>query len=313
LVDLAKRAGADAVKFQTFKAENLVTDSAQQATYQKQNTGCVESQFEMLKKLELSFNDFKKIKNYCDQVGVTFLSTPFDEECADFLVSELNMPYIKVSSGDANNLPFIDFLLQYKKPLIISTGMCSLEEVDQVVEHVNSKNGELTLLHCTSNYPCQLDEVNLRVISTFQKRYQIGVGYSDHTLGYEIALAAVAMGASIIEKHYTLDTQMPGPDHLCSLNPDELVQMIKSIRELELAMGSNVKAPSKSEMETRLIVRKSLVLAKKMEAGSLITEEDVIIKRPGTGISPNDLPKVIGRQLKKNKQDNEILTWDDLV
>ena len=314
LVDAAQAAGADAVKFQTFKAENLVTPQAARAKYQEKNIGGNESQYEMLKRLELSFSDFVRLQKYCNKKEIQFLSTPFDEESAQFLIQELGMSYIKVPSGEVANLPFLKTLASFQKPMIVSTGMSDLQEVRSAVAAIQSvpKSGPVTLLHCTSNYPCPFEEVNLNAMQTLRETFHLPVGYSDHTMGIEIPIAAVALGAVVLEKHFTLDRALQGPDHACSLIPKELKEMVVAVRRVEQSLGSGEKKPTASELETRNLVRKSLVLTRSLSAGTLLTAKNFVSKRPGDGISPNDLEKIIGLPLAVDKKAGETLHWNDI-
>lgn len=314
LVDIAVVAGADAVKFQTFKAEHLVTKGLDRADYQKTNLGGGETQFEMLKRLELSQNDFASLKEYCDRQKILFLSTPFDQESALFLVREIGMTHVKIPSGELTNLPFLRFLASLEKPLILSTGMADLQEVRVAVRTLRqiSEKIALTLLHCTTSYPCPEEEVNLQAMQTLRETFSAPVGYSDHTLGWEIPVAAVALGASVIEKHFTLDRQMKGPDHQASLEPEELKSMIKSIRKIEIALGSAEKRPTASELRIREFGRRSLVTSKPLLAGSALQEIDLVARRAGVGISPAERDRLIGRRLKVDKAEGEVIRWEDL-
>lgn len=314
LVDVAVEAEADAVKFQTFKADRLVTASAERADYQKKNIGGKENQYEMLKKLELSFEDFAEIKKYCDRKGIQFLSTPFDEESVKFLVEDLKMERIKIPSGEVVNLPYLRYATSFQRPMILSTGMSDLNEVGRAVEAIRevSPSVSLTLLHCTSNYPCLFAEVNLKAMQTLRNRFGVPVGYSDHTMGIEVAVAAVALGAVVIEKHFTLSRNLPGPDHRCSLEPDELKQMVISVRNVEKALGDGEKQPTLSEIKIKQHIRKSLVLTKDMSAGSVISRQDLTSKRSGVGISPNEIEKLIGLKLRINKKVDETIDWKDV-
>ncbi len=314
LVDIASASGADAVKFQTFLADKLVTSSAEKAEYQKKNTGAEESQYEMLKKLELSFDDFERLQAYCRKKGIRFLSTPFDEESAVFLIDKLKMDKIKIPSGEVINLPFLRFLAKFGKPLILSTGMSDMGEIERAVETVfeTSPALSLSLLHCTTNYPCPMDEVNLRAMITLKEHFGLPIGYSDHTMGIEVAIAAVSLGAQIIEKHFTLNRNLPGPDHRCSLEPHELNTLVASIRNIEQALGSSEKKPTKSELQIRQQARKSITVARDLSAGAILKDQDVIMKRPGDGISPAETDKIVGRKLRVNKKANETLVWEDL-
>lgn len=321
LIDAAVAASADAVKFQTFKAEKLVTLSADKASYQKENTGSGD-QYSMLRALELSDDAHRRLADYCEQRGIEFMSTAFDEESADFLVG-LGIRRIKVPSGELTNLPFIRYLAEKGLPMILSTGMAEMDEVAEAVEVVLSTTHELlgdaadvqlrlAILHCTSNYPAALDEVNLRAMLSMAERFQLPVGYSDHTKGCLVSPMAVAMGAVIIEKHFTLDRNLPGPDHAASLEPNELSDMIADIRSVELALGSAEKKPTKVEMEVRKAARRSITLNRDVRAGESITREDLVLLRPGTGISPRNLPEVIGRTTRSDMVAGETLQWDDL-
>jgi len=315
LIDAAKEAGVDAIKFQTFKTEKILTKNVDMANYQKNNTGKFESQFEMIKKLELSYKDFKDLKAYCDEIGILFLSTPDEEESLNFLCDELNISYIKVGSGEINNFPFLKMIAKKNKPIIMSTGMATLSEVEKalnVIYEVN-KNAEIYLLHCTTNYPTPFEEVNLRAMLTLKEAFKLPVGYSDHTLGIEIPIAAVAMGAQIIEKHFTLDKNLPGPDHKASLEPNELKEMVRAIRNVEKALGDGIKKPNKSEMEIMKVVRKKLVAARDIEKGEIITENDIMVKRANEGLSPEYYEIIIGKRLLKSIKEDEGFTWNHFM
>lgn len=313
LVDVAVESGADAVKFQTFRAESLVTSGAERAAYQKQNMGGDESQFEMLKKLELSFEDFRILKKYCDGKKIEFLSTPFDEECARFLVEDLGMARVKIPSGELTNLPYLQVLASFQKPMILSTGMSDLQEVRQAVSVIEKiSEVSLTILHCTTNYPCLFEEVNLRALQTLRETFRRPVGYSDHTLGIEVAIAAVALGASVIEKHVTLSRTLKGPDHRCSLEPEEFKKMVESIRHIEKALGTGEKKPTSSEMEMRKLARRSLVFSRSLSAGTTLCREDLLARRAGEGVAPQDLEKLVGLKLKVNKKSGDMVSWDDV-
>ncbi len=320
LVDVAKQSGADAIKFQTFKAESLTKPGAQTADYQKKQTGEAD-QFAMLQKLELSRDAHHQIKKYCDDLDLEFLSTPFDEEAAEFLV-DLGMSRIKIPSGELTNHPFIAHLTQFNLPLILSTGMSTLEEIRETVGVIINTRAEqnfsepleecLTLLHCTSNYPAELKHVNLNAMLTIKQELAVPVGYSDHTLGIRIAPTAVALGASVIEKHFTLDRNMEGPDHAASLEPEELKFMIQEIRNVEEAMGSPEKKPVPSEIPVRDLVRKSVTLSRSVQQGDSLKAGDLVLLRPGTGIQPKELSKVIGRKVKSDLPEWHTLNWLDL-
>jgi len=308
LIDRAKEAGVDAVKFQTFKAENIVTLEAQQAKYQTKNIGKKESQYAMLKRLELPYPAFRKLKEYCDQKGIIFLSTPHSSREDVDLISKL-CPAIKVGSGDLTNLPTLEYMAKKQLPIILATGMANLEEVREAVKVIFPINKKLILLHCTTSYPTPLNEVNLKAMLTIKKEFNLPVGYSDHTEGIDVSLAAVAMGACVIEKHFTLDRKLPGPDHKASLEPKELREMVEGIRNIEMALGDGVKKPTPSEMETAKVARKSIIAGQDIKKGTKIKEEMVAIKRPGTGIQPKYFEKIIGKIAKRDIKKDKLLTW----
>lgn len=312
LVEIAKGAGANAVKFQTFVAEKLVSKSTSMAQYQKNNINKVTSQFEMIKTLELSFEDFLNIKSYCDKIGILFLSTPFDSVSVDFL-NDL-VPLYKVGSGEITNYPLLKRIAQKGKSIILSTGMCNLGEVEKAISVIQQEgNKDISLLHCTTNYPCPYEEVNLNAMLTLKESFKLPVGYSDHTLGIEVPIAAVALGAKIIEKHFTLDKNLPGPDHKASADPIELKEMIKAIRNIETSMGDGIKKPNKSEFEVMTVARKSLVAIRNLKAGDTINESDIAIKRPGNGIKPDLLDIVIGKKLLRDVEEDELLSWECFI
>lgn len=297
LIDAAAEAGVDAVKFQTFNASKLVTQSASKAEYQQKTTDAEESQFDMLRKLELSPAQHYELAAYSQKRNVLFLSTPFDEDSADFL-DELGVAAFKMSSGEITNLPFLEHVARKGKPMIISTGMSFLGEVETAVRVVKSTGYEnFALLHCVSNYPTRMVDVNLRAMHTLISAFQVPVGFSDHTEGIEIPLAAVALGACILEKHFTLDRTLPGPDHAASLEPDELVEMVRSVRNVEAALGDGIKQPAADEQNSREIGRRSIVAARRLEAGTQITRDMVVMKRPGIGLPASFLDYVVGRTL----------------
>lgn len=307
LVDVAKRAGADCVKFQTFVTEEIISKYAEMAEYQKKNTGKEESQFEMVKRLELSFDEFRKIKEYCDRVGIQFLSTPFDLKSVDFL-NELGVPFFKIPSGEITNYPYLIKIAHTGKPVVMSTGMCELDEILAAI-NVLEKNGsgEITLLHCNTEYPTPLKDVNLYAMRTMKKMFGKKVGYSDHTKGIEVPVAAVALGACVIEKHFTLDKNMPGPDHKASLEPDELGRMVKNIRNIEIALGDGVKRVSESERKNIAIARKSIVARRNIQEGEILTEENLAVKRPGTGINPMQWMEVLGTRAVRDFKEDELI------
>lgn len=295
LVEVAARAGVDAVKFQTFIAENMISADAPKAEYQMKTTPPGESQMDMLKSLELSFADFEKIKAHCDATGIVFLSTPFDFQSVD-LLNSLDVPAFKVSSGDITNHPLLDYVSRKNKPVILSTGMSNLNEVEDAVSVIrDTGNQRVVVLHCVTNYPADPVDVNLLAMQTMAAALQVPVGYSDHTTGIEIALAAVALGACIIEKHFTLDCNLPGPDHRASLEPKKLEELIRGIRRVEASLGDGKKAPTASELATARIARRSLIAAANIQAGTVIEREMVAVKRPGTGLPPAMLNEIVGR------------------
>ena len=304
LVDAAKAAGADCIKFQTFKSEKLVSKSAAKAEYQKKTTGDT-SQQEMLKKLELSYDEFIGLKKYCDEKGICFLSTPFDFESIDFL-NTIDMPFWKIPSGEVTNLPYLIALAKTGKPAVMSTGMCTIDEIRDAVKAL-MENGtrRITLLHCNTEYPTPYEDVNLRAMLTLADEFGLRVGYSDHTKGIEVPIAAAALGAVVIEKHFTLDRNMEGPDHKASLEPDELAEMVLSIRHIEEALGTGIKEPSKSEIKNKAIARKSIFAARDIRTGELLTEENLTVKRPGSGISPMRWYEVIGTKAIKDFAEDE--------
>jgi N-acetylneuraminate synthase len=310
LVDEAHRAGADCIKFQTFRARKLLTRSAVKAEYQKQTTAADESQYEMIRKLELSEADHRLLIERCRECGVEFLSSPFDEESADLLES-LGVARFKVPSGEMTNLPFLRHLARKQKPLILSTGMSTLGEVEAAVSTMRAAgNDRVTLLHCVTEYPAPFDQINLRAMRTLSLSFGLPVGYSDHTPGIEIAVAAVALGAKVIEKHFTLDRNMEGPDHRASLEPQELRQMVRSIRNVEASLGSGIKAPAACEIANRSVARKSLVAARSIRKGRRLAAADIAVKRPGHGVQPQDIDKVIGLEVTCDLDADEVITWE---
>ena len=321
LVEAAAKSGADAVKFQTFKTENLVSQEAKTAEYQKLQTG-EDSQFNMLKKLEISEELHIKLIDQCKQSGIEFLSTPFDVESAKFLL-DLGMKKIKVSSGELTNIPFIKELANYDMPMIVSTGMSTLAEIKDAVEAIQNAreikqfkrplSEMLTILHCTSNYPAKYKDINLRAIQTIENEFNIPVGYSDHTEGVFVSVSAVVMGATIVEKHFTLDKDMPGPDHQASLDPEELKEMVDQIRSIEWCLGDGIKAPTKSELPVRELVRRSVVLVLDKKAGEVLKLSDLSLLRPGNGIAPIDIEKIVGMKLLSDCKSNTTIQWSDLV
>ena len=304
LVDKAAEAGVDCVKFQTFKAENLVNKSAKKAEYQVKNTGKNDSQLNMLKSLELTYEQFGELKQYCENKDIMFLSTPFDLESADFL-NNLGMEIFKIPSGEITNLPYLRKINSFKKDIILSTGMATLEEIKAALDTL--KDCKVSLLHCTTEYPCPYDSVNLKAMATLKKEFNLPVGYSDHTKGIEIPVAAVAMGAKIIEKHFTLDKNMEGPDHRASLEPDELKSMVYAIRNVEKSFGNGVKEPQEAEKKNIAIARKSIVAKCDIKKGDIFTEENLTCKRPASGISPMKWDEIIGTRAIKDYAEDELI------
>ena len=296
LIDVAVEAGADAVKFQTFQADRLATPDAPKADYQLRTTGDSESQLDMLRRLELSPDAHRELQSYCHERGIIFLSTPFDDVAVD-LLDELGVPAFKISSGDLTNSPLLEHVASKGKPVILSTGMSELSELIEAVSVLNTAGCENpVLLHCVSNYPADAAEVNLRAMQTMRSAFDVPVGFSDHTEGIDVALAAVALGACVIEKHFTLDRTLPGPDHRASLEPAELRELVRSIRRVETALGNGRKVPSASEVETAKVARRSLVAARDIPAGVTLERSMVVMRRPGTGMSPGMLETLLNRR-----------------
>ena len=294
LCDAAKEAGVDAIKFQTWKTELIISKNTEMADYQKKNLGNDDSQYDMLKKLELSYDNFRLIKDYCDNIGLQFLSTADETESLDFLC-ELGMPLIKLGSGEITNIPYLRYCAKKNMPLIISTGMCNLSDVATAFDVLTEAGAkDITVLHCTTNYPCPMDEVNLRAMQTMKDAFKCKVGYSDHTMGTEIPIAAVAMGAEIIEKHFTLDRNMEGPDHKASLEPQELKYMVYCIRNIEVALGDGIKRPNASEVEISKVVLKSIVAKTPVKKGDTLTSDNITIKRAGYGIPAAHWDMIVG-------------------
>ncbi len=296
----AKKVGVDAVKFQSFKADNLVSKNAKKAEYQIKNTGIEESQYNMIKKLELTEEDHIYLKNICDIEGIKFLSSPFDVESAKLLLS-LGIDIVKIPSGEITNLPYLEEIGKLYTNIIISTGMSNLDEVKEAINILN-KYGEknITVLHCNTEYPTPMEDVNLLAIKTMKEELNLPIGYSDHTDGIEVAIGAVAIGVTVIEKHFTLDRNMKGPDHKASLEPKELKQMVDSIRNIEKALGNGIKVPSKSEQKNIVIARKSIVAKCNINKGDKFTKNNITIKRPGDGLSPMKWYEVLGQVAKRD-------------
>ena len=310
LIDVAVAAKADAVKFQTFDPDVLVSTGAPKAKYQARLTGSSESQHAMLKGLSLQRDAYRQLKRYAVEKGILFISTPFEERSAA-LLSELDLPLFKIPSGEITNLPFLGYVAGLGKPMIISTGMSTLGEVDTAVRCVReSGNRDIVLLHCVSSYPTPAGDVNLRAMGTLSTAFRVPVGYSDHTLGLEIAFAAVALGACVIEKHFTLDKKMVGPDHQASLEPQELSELVRGIRRVEVALGTGHKQPVQSEADTAAVARKSLVAACDIPEGAILEESMLAVKRPGTGLAPTAKAYVVGRRVRLAVSKDEVFTLD---
>lgn len=309
LIDTASQAGADAVKFQTFKADNLVSKTAQKAAYQKQTTDASESQYTMIKKLELTEEMHHELIQYCNEKGILFLSTPFDHDSIN-LLNTLGMEIFKIPSGEITNLPYLRHIGSLGKKVILSTGMADLGEIEDALDiltDAGTSKEHITVLHATTEYPCPMDEVNLRSINTIATAFGVNIGYSDHTNGIEIPIAAVAMGASVIEKHFTLDRTMEGPDHKASLEPDELIAMVKAIRNIEKALGNGIKKPSPSEVKNMTVARKSIVASRPIQKGEMLSIDNLTIKRPGNGISPMRWNEIIDTLSSKDYIEDELI------
>ena len=310
LIDVAVAAGADAVKFQSFKAEVLVTVTAPKANYQTQTTPAAESQLEMLRKLELSKEDHEELAAYCKSKGILFLSTPFDEASAD-LLDTLSVPLFKISSGDLTNTPLLTHVAKKQKPVILSTGMANLAEVREAVETLNAAGcDKIILLHCVSDYPADPADMNLRAIQTLRETFGVPAGFSDHTQGLEVALAAAALGASVIEKHFTLDRALPGPDHRASLEPAELNTFISGIRTVESSLGNGEKVPTAREIETAKVARRSIVAAQTIPSGKIVERHMLAVKRPGTGLPPAQLDLIVGRKTRVEIREGTLLEME---
>lgn len=307
MVKAAREAGADYIKFQTFRPDRLVSRYAQKAEYQKKNTGSDESQLGMLQKLTLSDDNFIELKQYCDDIGIGFLSTPFDLESIAFLEA-FNMDYWKIPSGEITNLPYLEAIAGTGRKIILSTGMSNIKEIRDAIDILEQYNvPEIILLHCNTQYPTPYEHVNLKAMETIKKETGKTVGYSDHTLGIEVPIAAVAMGAKVIEKHFTLDKSMEGPDHKASLSPLELREMVMAVRNIERAMGSGIKEPTESEIANRDVARKSIVANGDIKKGDVFTNENLTVKRPGTGISPMLWGSVLGKTANRDYKEDELI------
>jgi len=311
LIDAAADAGGDYVKFQTFDTSQLLTRDAPKAGYQRSTTQQDESQFDMIRKLELSESDHMVLLKHCEEVGIGFASTGFDHRSIEVL-SRFNLDFFKIPSGEITNVPYLRNVGKRARPTILSTGMATLSEIElaiEILEESGTSRNQITVLHCNTEYPTPLRDVNLRAMQTIRKAFNVEVGYSDHTVGIEIPIAAVALGASVIEKHFTLDRSLPGPDHAASLEPNELKAMVDSIRNIEQAMGDGIKRPSQSESPTRAVARKSIVAATDIMQGEILNESNLTVKRPGTGISPAMWDELIGRRASRSYVADELIQW----
>ena len=313
LVDVAVKAKVDAIKFQTFNANELMLKTTPKVEYQKVNEDNSENFYELIKKLTFTEKDFIELKKYCDEKDIGFLSTPFGESAVE-LLEKINVPVYKISSGDMNNLPFLRLICTTRKPIFLSTGMANLDEVKESVDFIKMNNiNDIVIFQCTTRYPASLDEINLNVIDTYKKEFPDNfIGFSDHSLGFEASIGAAAKGAKVIEKHFTLDKKMEGPDHKASLNPTELKEWVTKIRDLEVALGTYVKHPTTNEIEIAKIVRKSIVTKKNLKKGDILREDNITIKRPGVGISPREFNRIIGKKIKRDLQKNSIILWEDI-
>ena len=314
LVEVAAAAGADYVKFQTFKAEKLVSKNAMKADYQQATTGAEEKQWEMLKRLELSEEDHHALLRHCQEHHIKFLSTAFDPDSIQFLNS-LGIDLFKVPSGELTNWPYLRTIARQGKPVILSTGMATVGEIEKAIDVLEEEGvlrQQITVLHCNTEYPTPMQDVNLLAMQSIAQAFGVAVGYSDHTAGIEVPIAAVALGASVIEKHFTLDRTLPGPDHLASLEPGELQAMVQAIRNIEQALGDGIKRPSPSELKNKPIARKSIHLNQDVAAGSVLTEEHLVMKRPGDGLPAEFIPMLLGRPLKKALEADTKLQLEDL-
>ena len=311
LIDVAKDAGADAVKFQTFKAEEVVTSQGKKADYQHRSKE--KTQYEMLKNLELSFDEFRELNEYCDNKDIEFISTPYDTKSVEFL-NEIGVKRFKVASADLINKPLIEAIAKTEKQIILSTGMAALGEIERTISLINAfGNTDIILLHCTTSYPTPYDQVNMNVLDTLKKAFGLPVGYSDHTLGIEISVMAVSLGAKVIEKHFTLDRTMEGPDHFASLEPHELKNMVEAIRNVEKAFGSKRKEITVEEKKNIFFMRRSVHASKDMEQGETMKENNIKITRPFDGIEPWFLESILGKKIKNNVKKDEPIKWGDLL
>lgn len=315
MIQVAADAQVDYIKFQTFITEDNISKDAPKADYQNDNTESTESQFEMVKKLELTFDDFRILQKECERLNVKFLSTAFDFKSVDFLNS-LNLDFFKIPSGEITNKPLIEYIARKGKKVILSTGMATLVEIEDafnILINNGLKNNDIIILHCNTEYPTPMQDVNLYAMKLIENKFDVEIGYSDHTLGIEVPIAAVALGAKVIEKHFTLDRNLTGPDHSASLEPNELREMTKSIRNIEIALGgSGIKEPSESEYKNIKIARKSIHFSRSLTVNHIITEEDLIMKRPGDGVSPMEIDVIIGKKLINSVSNGDKFKWEDI-
>lgn len=309
LIDVASEAGADAVKFQTFKAENLVSKHATKAAYQRETTDNEESQFDMIKRLELDVDRHKELMDYCNQKKIMFLSTPFDHDSIE-LLEKMGLEVFKIPSGEITNLPYLRHIGRLDKKVILSTGMADIGEIEDALDvliEAGTKKKNITVLHANTMYPTPMEDVNLKAMQTIACTFGVEIGYSDHTLGIEVPIAAVAMGAQVIEKHFTLDKTMEGPDHRASLEPDELKAMVKAIRNIEKALGSGIKKTSLSEKPNMEVARKSIVAAREIKKGEVLSEDNLAVKRPGNGLSPMRWDEIVGTNASRDYRQDELI------
>ena len=309
LIDLASNSGANAIKFQTFKAKDLLIKNAQKTNYQIKTTGQIESQYDMIKKLELNLDDHRKLINHCKKKNIIFLSSPFDLESIK-LLDYLGLDIFKIPSGEITNLPYLRQIGKLNKKIILSTGMSDIQEIEKalsVLTQSGTQKNNITVLHANTEYPTPMEDVNLKAMLTIGKKLKLNFGYSDHTLGIEVDIAAVALGATCIEKHFTTDCNLSGPDHKASLEPKQFQEMVTAIRNIELALGSSIKRPTKSELLNIKLIRKSIVAKKKIRKGQILSEKNLTIKRPGTGLSPMKWDQIIGSIAKKDFNEDELI------
>ncbi len=310
LIDAAQEFKTDAIKFQTFKTEELITEDAEKAEYQKKDSEST-SQYEMLKALELSYDDFQEIADYTLKKDLIFLSSPFDKESTD-LLDDLGVPLFKIASGEITNFPLLKHIARKQKPVILSTGMSTLGEIEEAIDVLERYNKQLILMHCVTSYPAKIEDSNLRVMETLHSAFKKPVGYSDHTPGIEMSLAAVARGSCVIEKHFTLDKDLPGPDHEASLEPHEFANMVRSIRNIEQGLGNGIKKPTPDELKIKEVARKSIVAQRDIPEDTVLTRDMLAIKRPGTGIEPKYLDNLLGKQTRTDIKRNTLIKWDQL-